>query len=218
MTGEPDDTVNGRSHSGPGAVHGTRGPVPVRKTRGPGPMRGPCGDGCPGRSRPNAPGHAAHRNSGAMWQGDDPLRRARCRVSCAGLDSETDDGTEVNGPTRYGCGHRRRRSRRGGTVSRLSDRRDGDQHQGARGQDAASGRTGQLGLRYRPGALARIPRRANSTPLSPVEARQWEPGHFWQFRRPCQHTFRTLLGGLAELPRKFFPYGVDRSVVGSYQG
>lgn len=158
MTREPNTTVNGRSHSGPDAVYRTRGPGPVRETRGPGSMGETRGDMRSDHFGANAAGHPAHRNSGTMRQRGDPLPRTRYTVSCAGLDGETDDRTELR-PLGRGRGHRRRRSRRGGTVGGLGDRRNGDQHQRARGQDAASGRTGQLGLRYRPGALARIPRR-----------------------------------------------------------
>jgi hypothetical protein len=146
MGHDPNGTVNGRSRCGPGPVNGRRGDMP------------------PGRLRADAPDHPADSSGGAMRRGGGPLRRPRCTVSCTGPDGETDDRTELNPLSRGGRSHGRWRFRRGGTVGGLGDRRDGDQHQGARGQDAASGRTGQLGLRNRPGALARIPRRCTSAP------------------------------------------------------
>jgi len=60
---------------------------------------------------------------------------------------------------------------------------------------------------------AALPRR-----LSPVEARQWEPGHIRQFRRPCQHTFGALLGETRRIGPGNFQCRVDCSAVRSYQG
>jgi hypothetical protein len=72
---------------------------------------------------------------------------------------------------RRGRHARRRRSGIRRTVYILDGRRYDGQHECAGGQRTAGGRTGQLGLRNRPGALARIPFDASFTPLSPIPAR-----------------------------------------------